>query len=333
MGYTTHWNAKTGTLELWPILDSIELWKYPNGVYKLNLSAKQPLNALGQYMLANPLLLFWDLPNTAMQLTHDQRSINDPLFNRIYIGQHPNKLRLSFRIKQRVKSIVYPSKNGMEIYIAKTTNRAIPSTTKRVTPKPKPKPKTPAIKTSVAKSSLRGKIIAIDPGHGGIDPGAVTKSGDLEKHYTIDISKRLQNLLESQGAKVIMARTNDKNPSLYQRTLSANRNRADILISIHINSFIKSYANGTETYYYKRQDKSLARHIHTKMVAKLGLRDAGLKQSQMYILNHSKMPGALIEPCFITNPKEYKLLKQPQFRQKIAQATYEGIIAYFQSKK
>lgn len=334
LGFTPHWNSKSGTLELWPIVEGIELWKYPNDLYKLRVIAKQPLSALGQYMLANPLLLFWDFPSTAMQLTQDKIPISDSQFTRLYVGQHSNKLRVSMRINHRVKSIMYPNDNGMDIYIAKTTSDSIPKasvTSKRVVTPPKPKP-IPKPKSAVAEHVLRGKIIAIDPGHGGRDPGAVTKTGDLEKYYTIDISKRLQNLLEAKGAKVIMARTADQNPNLYQRTMQANKSRADILISVHINSFIKSYANGIETYYYKRQDKSLARHIHSKMVAKLGLRDAGLKRSQMYILNHSTMPGALIEPCFITNPKEYRLLKQPQFRQKIAQATYEGIISYFQSK-
>ncbi|MDA1353343.1 MAG: N-acetylmuramoyl-L-alanine amidase [bacterium] len=334
LGYTTYWDSKTGTIELWPIVDGIELWKYPNGLYKLRIIAKQPLNALGQYMLSNPLLLFWDLPNTAMQLTHDKLQINDNQFTHLYVGQHPDKLRISLRIDHRVKSIMYPNSDGMDIYITKTTNTAIPkaseTSTKAIAP-PTPKP-TQQPKSTVAKHVLKGKIITIDPGHGGRDPGAVTKSGDLEKYYTIDISKRLQDLLEGKGAKVLMARTGDQNPSLYQRTMLANTNRADILISVHINSFIKSYANGIETYYYKRQDKALAQHIHNKMVSKLGLRDAGLKRSQMYVLNHSTMPGALIEPCFITNSKEYRQLRQPEFRQKIAQATYEGIISYFQSK-
>ena len=104
------------------------------------------------------------------------------------------------------------------------------------------------------RQSLRGKTIIIDPGHGGSDPGAVTKTNDYEKYYTLDISKRIQTLLQKKGAKTILLRSNDSNPSLYQRVKKINRSNGDFLISVHINSFINSIANGSETYYYKQSE-------------------------------------------------------------------------------
>ena len=102
------------------------------------------------------------------------------------------------------------------------------------------------------------------------------------------------------------------------------------MISIHLNSFFRSYARGTETYYYKYKDKRLAELIHKEMAKSLGLRDNGLKRSRLYILRYSKMPAALIEPAFMTNPEEAHKLKNPAFRQKIAESIYIGLKKYFQ---
>jgi N-acetylmuramoyl-L-alanine amidase len=263
LGYIQKWDANSGTLELWPIIEGIELWKYPNNLYKLRIISKQLLPVKGQYMLSNPLRLFWDIPNAAMKLEQNNTAISDTLFTRFYAGQHEDKTRITFKINSRVNSINYPNINGVDIYISKHS-LPIQTPPQVATPLPTPIPRTiPKPKKSLAANGvLKGMIIAIDPGHGGIDPGAVTKHGDLEKIYTLDISKRLETLLKQGGATVLMARTNDKNPSLYERTMLANVNKADILLSIHINSFIKSYANGIETYYYKRKDKPLANAIH-----------------------------------------------------------------------
>ncbi|MFC1754428.1 N-acetylmuramoyl-L-alanine amidase [Thermoproteota archaeon] len=181
------------------------------------------------------------------------------------------------------------------------------------------------------KQILRNKIIALDPGHGGRDPGAVGINREFEKHIVKDISERLERRLSQNGAKVIMLRKGDSNPSLAKRARLANQNKADILISIHTNSFFKAYANGTESYYFKSKDKTLARYLHREMVKTIKLHDIGVKQARLYILSHSTMPAALVEPGFISNPKEIQLLRQPKFRDMIAESLYKGIINYFKS--
>ena len=114
-----------------------------------------------------------------------------------------------------------------------------------------------------------------------------------------------------------------------QRVRKTNQYKADFFVSVHVNSFINKSANGTETYYYKSIEKKAAQYIQSELVKSLNLRNIGIKRARMYVLRHTKAPGVLIEPCFMTNTNEYKLLKTPQFREKIAIGTVNGIKKYF----
>lgn len=186
---------------------------------------------------------------------------------------------------------------------------------------------------SSPKNALKNKVIALDAGHGGNDPGAIGLYKEKEKIFTYDITTRLKRKLEARGARVVMVRRGDRNPSLHLRTKRANKAQSDIFISIHVNSFTKQYANGTETYYYKYKDKQLASALQKSMARKLKLKNNGVKRARLYVLRHSKMPTALVEPAFLTNPKENRLINSPQFRQSIADSLALGIEQYFSSRK
>jgi N-acetylmuramoyl-L-alanine amidase CwlD len=178
------------------------------------------------------------------------------------------------------------------------------------------------------KTSLTNKIIIIDPGHGGVDPGAVVKN-KFEKNYTLDVAKRLEKKLSQEGAYVIMTRHNDSTRSLAQRSYISNHNKGDIFISIHMNSFSKEYVNGTETYFYNYKDKPLALHIQKQLNKDIKLKNNGIKQSHLYVLKHTKSPSCLIEPLFLTNNKEHALVKTYEFREKLATSIFQGIKNYF----
>ncbi|NQY73868.1 MAG: N-acetylmuramoyl-L-alanine amidase [Candidatus Margulisbacteria bacterium] len=255
----------------------------------------------GSICKLNPI--YWSSSSVYGKIRTSQLS-HTPLFTRLVFDLHEDTL-FSKNLSQ----------NGREFEIS------FPLTT--ATPPATPKSSSKAIHL------LKGKTIYLDPGHGGYDPGAIGYRGEKEKEHTLDISQRLEALLKSGGARVIMARKNDSNPTLGTRTREANNTKSDLLISIHINSFNKTYAKGIETYYYKKSDKILANHLHKELVNALKLRNNGLKKETMYILHHSNMPSALIEPCFMTNPHESWLINQPSFRQKIANATYKGILNYY----
>ena len=178
------------------------------------------------------------------------------------------------------------------------------------------------------KNILANKVVILDPGHGGTDPGAVVRNR-FEKDYTLDVAKRLKKKLTQAGAYVIMTRENDVSTSLSRRAYISNANKGDIFISIHMNSFNKSYVNGTETYYYKYKDKSLALHIQRQLNKDIQLKNNGIKQSRLYVLRHSKSPSCLIEPLFLTNKKEHALVKTSTFRDKLAGSIFQGIKNYF----
>jgi N-acetylmuramoyl-L-alanine amidase len=187
---------------------------------------------------------------------------------------------------------------------------------------------------------LAGKRIAIDPGHGGSDAGAVGPSGLQEKDVTLAVGLDLRQLLTTAGARVFMTRTADADVAypfapasveLQARVDVASRAKADMLISIHIDSFVTPDAGGTTTYYSPKtvDDNRLANSIQQALVGRLGLEDRGAQQAGYYILRRTDMPAVLTEAAFISNPAEEKLLRDSYFVHKIALGIYQGILQYF----
>ncbi len=180
---------------------------------------------------------------------------------------------------------------------------------------------------------LSGRQVAIDPGHGGSEPGAVGPTGTTEKAVNLAIALKLRDLLTAQGATVIMTRDQDVSVSLLERAKRANQANADIFISIHANGFYQESANGTETYYNPDNHPRsglLGQHVHREMLAKVALRDRGLKTGNYTVLKETMMPSILVEVAFLTNPAEELLLKDSAFQQKAAQGITQGVLAYFQ---
>jgi N-acetylmuramoyl-L-alanine amidase len=201
------------------------------------------------------------------------------------------------------------------------------------TPIPAPIKETKATNISSSPENktgaLKNKIIFIDPGHGGDDPGAIGPNDEYEKEFTLDISLRLGKLLTAQGAQVVYARTDDQNPTLQERVEMATKSKASLFVSVHINSFFHSFANGTETYYFKPEDKPFAEAVHPEIMKVTQGKNNGLKRARLYVLRNSTMPAILIEPLFITNKAELEKLKTVSFRQALAQSTMEGILRYY----
>ncbi|WP_051688031.1 N-acetylmuramoyl-L-alanine amidase [Desulfofalx alkaliphila] len=191
---------------------------------------------------------------------------------------------------------------------------------------------------------VQDKVIFIDPGHGGNDPGAPAYSRALwESEIVLDISQRLAALLKEQGARVEMSRNSDVTVDLHERPRMANRANADIFVSVHTNANLNSAVRGTSTYYYAPDNVPelreqlndrlrLARSIQTEMVHGLKLDDKGVIQANFAVLRGSHMPSVLVETAFISNPEEERLLRDSNFRQEVAEAIARGINAYFQGK-
>lgn len=189
-------------------------------------------------------------------------------------------------------------------------------------------------------AGLDKKVIVLDPGHGGSDPGAIGPGGNQEKTVTLAVAQDLKELLEKAGATVIMTRESDidvygPNASgveeLGARTNIGNSRKADIFVSIHANSFSNSSVSGGATYYYPKSnyDALLAQSIQNSYIQATGLQDRGIAQANFYVVKHSDMPASLVELAFISNPDEEKMLTDSQSQLKMAQGICQGIDAFF----
>ncbi|MBS4205984.1 N-acetylmuramoyl-L-alanine amidase [Lederbergia citrea] len=192
-------------------------------------------------------------------------------------------------------------------------------------------PKANTSETPKSDSVLKGKVIVLDPGHGGNDPGA---SGSLyrEKNLTLSTVIEVGNLLANAGAKVIYTRSNDTYISLAQRVLVSQQNKADAFISIHFNSSTSSNVSGIETYYYSSKDTLLAKSIQSNLIVQTKMKDLSAKFGNYHVLRENKQPAVLVELGFISNPVEEKLIGTPGYQKNAALGIYEGINQYFRER-
>jgi len=175
--------------------------------------------------------------------------------------------------------------------------------------------------------------IAVDPGHGGNDPGAIGPSGYTEAECALDIGLRLRDLLEANGAEVVMTRETDVTVSLSERTNIANNAGADIFVSIHNNAF-DGTVQGIETFYWEglppdSEAAQLSDLLQTELINEIDSPDRGVKTANFHVLRETSMPASLTENLFIDNPEEEAKLMDPSVRQRIADAHHRAICEYF----
>lgn len=172
--------------------------------------------------------------------------------------------------------------------------------------------------------------LELDGGHGGKDPGAVGPTGLKEAAVTLALVKKVGAILATQGIALGYTRIDDRYVSLDDRCAIANKAKARAFISIHINSAVTPKATGTETHAYSKggNGDKLAQAIQKRLQPATGLADRGVKYSNFAVLRETAMPAALVEVCFISNPKEEALLKQEAFLDKVAMAIALGYLDY-----
>lgn len=190
---------------------------------------------------------------------------------------------------------------------------------------------------------LKGKIIALDAGHGGSDTGAIGPTGVTEKGVTLRVAKALQKLLQAEGATVLMTRTTDTEVSpkkanasdveeLQARCDVGNDGNADIFISMHMDSFTNSTPSGTTGYYYTKGSKAsqrLAQYVSEGVVTALGTGNRGTKSCNFYVVKHTDMPATLVEMAFISNDKEEKLMNSEAGINRAAEGILNGLRRFF----
>lgn len=190
---------------------------------------------------------------------------------------------------------------------------------------------------------LLGKVIYIDAGHGGIDPGAVYK--DIhEADINLKISMSLANLLEKNGAIVLLTRTGDydlsvnnavnrKRSDLSRRANIINESNGDLYISIHLNSIASSTWRGAQVFYddINPKNEKLAKLLQNTLKKDLKSSREYKEMTDMYMYKRIKIPVVLVEVGFLSNDNERYLLLQKTYQDKVAKSLCGGIIEYFHS--
>src|SRR5215469_14553086 len=195
-------------------------------------------------------------------------------------------------------------------------------------------------------------VVVLDPGHGGQDSGAMC-GGVMEKDLTLDVARRVDRLLDSQGIATLMTRLGDSYISLADRAAFGNRTNDSIFISIHFNEDNKPIASGVETYYAahqiasgsslaswlplfsrtwssspKPESQSLAGFIQEALVARTRSVDRGTQAKQFFVIANVTSPAVLIEGGFITNKDELSKLASEDYRDQLAAAVADGVLRY-----
>lgn len=191
----------------------------------------------------------------------------------------------------------------------------------------------PAQGTQPAGGELSGFIVVLDAGHGGPDPGAIGVNGLRESHVNLDMAVKLKEMLETNGATVIMTRTADVGLTLDQRIAFAHDNQADIFVSIHNNAHPSSSVSGTQTFYGVTPGSfQLGSAVHRRLVA-IGLTDRGLLTANFKVLRATEVPAILTETAFLSNPHDAALLSQQAFINNAVNAHFEGVREYLLSAR
>ncbi len=179
---------------------------------------------------------------------------------------------------------------------------------------------------------LKGLKIAIDAGHGGTELGAIGCLNDNEKDVNLEISKILKEKLETNGANVIMTREDDSFVGLNDRVKIANKNNAQIFISIHNNALPDSAAHlkstGSETYYFYSQSKELAKDVVEALAKETGFKNNGAKAQSFAVVRNTNCPAILVEVGYIINPEDNAKLIDKNYQNKIAEAILHGLENY-----
>jgi len=201
------------------------------------------------------------------------------------------------------------------------------------------------------KTSRNAAVVVLDPGHGGNDQGATGHGGLLEKNLTLDLARRVRQILVNRGYKVRLTRDTDVFVPLESRPTMAQNVGAAAFVSIHANAVTRNVRaiRGIETFYYPTTPKTrsilehwkrrffgdatpnrsreLATYIQTKLVEATGTPNRGVKDGHLVVLRTTSCPACLTEIGFISNPTDAALMGRDDHRTKIANAIAQGIIS------
>ncbi|MEE1245530.1 MAG: N-acetylmuramoyl-L-alanine amidase [Acutalibacteraceae bacterium] len=204
---------------------------------------------------------------------------------------------------------------------------------------------------TVSASYKNRNTVILDAGHGGFDGGAVASDGTVEKEINLKITLAAAKFLRQSGFNVILTRENDVSTDDVETEKISTRKKSDlknrlnlmkdykdaVFVSIHLNKFTTSAANGSQVFYSRSEEsKRLGDCIQKSIVAKLqpeNTRVNKLATSSTYLLYNATVPSVLVECGFLSNKSELEKLKDKDYQNKMAFSIYCGILEYFKGEK
>ncbi len=191
-------------------------------------------------------------------------------------------------------------------------------------------------------------VVVLDAGHGGVDPGKVGVDGQLEKEINLAIVEKLKDYLEANDIKVILTRKDDsglyragdknkKSADMKKRIEIINGAKADVMVSIHQNSYHQPEIAGAQVFYYQssQEGKKFAQIMQKRFDYCLGEKNTRQAKANgnYYLLSHSKPVSIIVEAGFLSNGKEAARLESEEYQDKIAWTVAMGIIQYLNQKE
>jgi N-acetylmuramoyl-L-alanine amidase len=199
--------------------------------------------------------------------------------------------------------------------------------------------------TAVISHFEKGHIVMLDPGHGGYDPGAITKQGVYEKSINLQIAQKVKEMLGPSGIEIYLTREEDidyvpdgikgkttkKQTDLNRRIEMAKEANADVFVSLHVNATATGQESGSETFYHFKSEsgKRLAELIQQEMIKIPGMNRRIAKPGDFYITKNTSMPAVIVEVGYLSNLKEQKKLQQSWYQEQLARAIAKGIANFF----
>ncbi len=197
--------------------------------------------------------------------------------------------------------------------------------------------------SATTKNREERPVVVIDAGHGGNDPGKVGVDGSLEKDINLQIATKLKWYLEQSDMDVVMTRESDiglyeesdsrkKMADMKKRCDIIKENNADLVVSIHQNSYHEEEVSGGQVFYYKSSEKGkkLAEILQKRFTYVLGDENRRLAKANgnYYLLLHVKCPIVIVECGFLSNWKEALLLQEEDYQDRMAWTIHMGILEY-----
>ncbi len=290
------------------------------------------------FAMTNKDRIVVDLPNTAFADSFSQNlSVGQNQNGQLTVTDYPNVSAVRYSLFSSSPSTIrividLNSANGYSVVNANDGLIFIDLNGTSSDPPVTTTPEVP-VTTPPPTSVITGKrLVVIDAGHGGKDPGAISVNKYKEKDFALATALKIEALLKNDpNIELVLTRSGDTYPTLQERAKLANNLNADLFISVHANSIpagSKSNPSGIETYYTRKESLQFANVVHKYLVPATGIQDRGVRQANYHVTRETKMPAILLECGYLSNIKDEALLFSGDYQQKVAEAVVAGIKEY-----